>query len=68
MRYCRTSSMPEGMLFPYPTPSRHAISPYGLHCVAARYGATIASLLRSLSAAIRLGEDAAQFSDCQPAW
>ena len=40
-----------------PTPSRNAISPCGLHCVSARWGATIAALLRSLTIAIRQGED-----------
>ena len=52
--YYRTSSMPVGGESSVThTPSRHAISPCGLHCVAARCGATIASLLRSLSIAIR---------------
>ncbi len=36
-----------------PTPSRHAIPPFGLHCVAARCGAITAALLRSLLSAIR---------------
>ncbi|WP_300878813.1 hypothetical protein, partial [uncultured Duncaniella sp.] len=46
--------------FPH-TPSRHAITPCGLHCVAARCGAMIASLLRSFPIAIRQGDDAKIF-------
>ena len=52
--YYRTSSMPVAMGLPIThTPSRHAIPPFGLHCVAARCGAITAALLRSLLSAIR---------------
>ena len=56
VRYYRTSSMPVAGGIHLPTHLRgDAISPCGLHCIAARCGATIASLLRSLLFALRHG-------------
>ena len=56
----------DGILFPH-TPSRNAISPCGLHCVAARCGATTAPLLRSFPVAFRQGDSASLISGCLPA-